>query len=73
MNDEDAGQAWEFLHSEEVKEQFKSQNAFVIAAIIDYYERHLLKKDDPYLETREKEDEFCDRIVEKVEIGRAHV
>lgn len=67
MNDEDAGQAWEFLHSEEVKKQFKSQNAFVIAAIIDYYERHLLKKDDPYLETREKEDEFCDRIVEKVE------
>ena len=25
-------------------------------------EKHLLKKNDPYLETREKEDEFCGRI-----------
>lgn len=67
MADENAMKAWVCIHSEEVKESFKSQNAFVIAAINDYYERHLIKKDDPYLETREKEDEFCNRIVEKVE------
>ncbi len=67
MTDENAVKAWVCIHSDEVKESFKSQNAFVIAAINDYYERHLIKEDDPYLETREKEDEFCDRIVEKVE------
>ena len=42
-----------------VEQSFKSQNAFVVAAINDYYERHLSKKNDPYLESREKEDAFC--------------
>ena len=31
--------AWQILHSEEVKEDFRSQNEFVIAAINDYYAR----------------------------------
>jgi hypothetical protein len=60
-------QAWEILHSKEVGEDFRSQNEFVIAAINDYYDRHLTKKQDPYLETREKEDAFVKRIVEAVE------
>lgn len=37
-------QAWEILHSKEVKEDFRSQNEFVIAAINDYYTRHLATK-----------------------------
>ena len=32
-------QAWEILHSKEVKEDFRYQNEFVIAAINDYYAR----------------------------------
>lgn len=60
-------QAWEILHSKEVKEDFRSQNEFVIAAINDFYNRHLAKKQDPYLESREKEDAFVKRIVEVVE------
>ena len=56
MTDEGGVQAWERLHSAEVEQDFKSQNAFVVAAINDYYERHLAKKNDPYLESREKED-----------------
>ena len=67
MGDELAVQAWERLHSEEVEQSFKSQNAFVVAAINDYYERHLAKKNDPYLESREKEDAFADRLVQTVE------
>lgn len=59
--------AWEILHSKEVEEDFHSQNEFVIAAINDYYNRHLAKKQDPYLESREKEDVFVKRIVEAVE------
>lgn len=58
--------AWKILHSEEVK-AFSSQNDFIIQAVNDFYDRHLAISDDPYLETREKEDAFADRIVEKVE------
>lgn len=58
--------AWEILHSEAVR-AFPSQNDFIIQAINDFYDRHLAISDDPYLETREKEDAFADRIVEKVE------
>lgn len=65
-NSESAMQAWSRLHSDEVEKEFKSQNEFVICAINDYYERHLQKKHDPYLETREKEDAFVERIVSQV-------
>lgn len=64
---EEERQAWEILHSKEVKEDFRSQNEFVIAAINDYYARHLATKQDPYLESREKEDAFVKGIVEAVE------
>ena len=58
--------AWEILHSEAVR-TFSSQNDFIIQAVNDFYDRYLAISDDPYLETREKEDAFADRIVEKVE------
>ena len=58
--------AWEILHSEAVR-AFSSQNDFIIQAVNDFYDRHLAISNDPYLETREKEDAFADRIVEKVE------
>ena len=67
MGDEAAVQAWERLHSAEVEKDFKSKNAFVVAAINDYYERHLAEQNDPYLDNREKEDAFADRIVQAVE------
>lgn len=67
MTDDGGVQAWECLHSAEVNQDFKSQNAFVVAAINDYYERHLAKKNGPYLESREKEDAFADRLVQAVE------
>lgn len=59
--------AWEHLHSKEVRDFFRSQNGFVIDAINDYYDRHICIKKDPYLETREKEDAFADRIIKRVE------
>lgn len=48
--------AWESLHIKDVGERFKSQNRFVIEAINYYYERVMRMQEDPYLETREKED-----------------
>ncbi len=69
FNDEKEAErsAWEILHSKEVKEDFRSQNEFVIVAINDYYTRHHATKQDPYLESREKEDAFVKGIVEAVE------
>ena len=67
MEKEDERRAWELLHSPKVREVSKSQNRFVIEAVNDYYDRCVERKDDPYLETREKEDAFAERIVEAVE------
>ena len=64
---EDECRAWELLHSPQIRQMFKSQNKFVIEAVNDYYDRCVERKDDPYLETREKEDAFAERIVEAVE------
>ena len=52
-NNDVAIQAWDIFHSDEVEQDFKSQNKYIICAINDYYERHISKKNDPYLETRE--------------------
>lgn len=67
MEKDNEVRAWEILHSKEVKEDFRSQNEFVIAAINDYYDRHLDKKHDSYLESREKEEAFTQNIVNAVE------
>ena len=67
MEKDNEVRAWEILHSKEVKEDFRSQNEFVIAAINDYYDRHLDKKQDSYLESREKEEAFTQNIVNAVE------
>ena len=67
MEKEDECRAWELLHSPKVRQMFRSQNKFVIEAVNDYYDRCIAMKDDPYLETREKEVAFAERIVETVE------
>lgn len=67
MEKDNEVRAWEILHSKEVKEDFRSQNEFVVAAINDFYDRHLDKKQDPYLESREKEEAFTQNIVNAVE------
>lgn len=67
LKDEESARAWEILHSQEVKQEFKSQNKFIIKAIIDYFERQMDLKEDSYLETREKEDAFVERIVNEVQ------
>ena len=67
MEKGDECRAWELLHSPQVRRLFKSQNKFVIEAVNDYYDRCVAVGNDPYLETREKEDAFAERIVEAVE------
>lgn len=64
--EEEDKRAWEILHALD-KKQFKSQSKFVVLAILDYYEKCIKQEQDPYFETREKEDAFSDRIVKSVE------
>lgn len=64
--EEEDKRAWEILHVLD-KKQFKSQSKFVVLAILDYYEKCIRQEQDPYFETREKEEAFSDRIVRTVE------
>jgi hypothetical protein len=58
-------EAWEYLHKLD-KEICSSQQDFIIDAINSYYHKMAELKDDPYLETREREEEFIKRITHGV-------
>lgn len=67
LEKEEEKEAWDIFNSREIQENFRSKNEFVIKAITEYYKRYMALKEDPYLETREKEERFADRVVEVVE------
>ena len=60
--------AWEYLQRRD-KRQHRSYSKAVIAAVNDYFERQERLVADPYLETREKEDAFLQRVLETIRAG----
>lgn len=58
-------EAWEYLHQLD-KEICSSQQDFIVDAINNYYHKMAEMKNDPYLETREREEEFIKRITNGV-------
>ena len=60
--------AWEYLQGID-KRKYRSYSKAIIASIIDHFDREQRLKDDPYLETRKKEDEFLQRIEAAVRRG----
>ena len=58
--------AWEHLQHMD-KRIFKSHSNAAIDALNDYFDRYYKVQDDPYLETREREAQFVERIVAAVE------
>ena len=60
--------AWGYLVSRD-KGKYRSYSDAIIAAVNGYFDRERQLADDPYLETREKEDAFLRRILETVERG----
>lgn len=58
--------AWEHLQHMD-KRIFKSHSNAAIDALNDYFDRYYKAQDDPYLETREHEERFVERIVAAVE------
>jgi hypothetical protein len=59
-------QAWEYLQTMD-KQQFKSYSQVIALALVDYFDRRARLQDDPYLETREREERFVAQIVTAVE------
>ena len=58
-------EAWEYLHQLD-KDICSSQQDFIVDAINSYYHKMADLKDDLYLETREREEEFIKRITHGV-------
>lgn len=61
-------EAWEHLRRVDRK-QYHSVNSAVIAAVNAYFSRKEQLEADPYLETREKEDAFLEKVVETLQEG----
>lgn len=66
LSDEDDRRAFEYLQRMD-KKKYRSYSKAIVAAVNEYFERQARLTDDPYLETREKEDTFLKRITETIE------
>ena len=60
--------AWAYLKNRD-KSRYRSYSDAIIAAVNGYFDREKQLADDPYLETREKEDAFLQRVLETVQLG----
>lgn len=59
-------QAWRYLQTMD-RQKFKSYSQTVAVAVVDYFERYYRSQDDPYFETRIREEQFVQQIVTAVE------
>ena len=66
--DEQDRQAWEYLQTMD-REKYKSYTRAVVVALNDYFSREYRNEADPYLETREKEDVFLERVETAIRDG----
>lgn len=60
--------AWEYLRNMDRK-KYKSYSRAIVTAVNDYFDRQERMKKDHYLETREKEDAFLDKVMTTIEQG----
>jgi len=68
LDDEDDRRAWERLQHLD-KRQYRSYSKAIVAALNGYFDRQERITADPYLENREKEDMFLQRVLEAIEAG----
>ena len=66
LDKETQNRAWQYLQTMD-KHRFKSYSNVIAVALVDYFDRYYRSQDDPYLETREREERFVDQIVASVE------
>ena len=65
LADEDERRAYDYLQNRD-KAEFGSYTKLVSRAVNEFFERRLKLMDDPYFETREKEDAFIARVLDAV-------
>ena len=68
LNRPDDRKAWEYLQALDRK-KYKSYSRAVVAAVNDYFSRQERLAADPYLETREKEDIFLQKVLDTIREG----
>ena len=66
MGKESHRKAWEYLQTMD-KGQYKSYSNVIALALVEFFERKARLQDDPYFETREREERFIRQIVSEVE------
>ena len=60
--------AWERLQGMD-RTRYKSSGRAVVAALNEFFDRQERLSNDPYLETREKEEAFLQRVLDTMERG----
>ena len=68
LDNEDDRKAYEYLQGMDRK-QYKSYTKAVVLALIEHFERQQRLEADSYLETREKEDIFLQKVLDTIEQG----
>ena len=70
LDNPEHAKAWNYLHSID-KDKVKSGNTAVVRAVNEYFDRMQKLSDDPYFETRQREERFVQQIVS--EVGKAFI
>ena len=68
LNNEADRRAWEHLQNMDRK-KYKSYSRAIVTAVNDYFDRQERLAADSYLETREKENDFLERVIATIEEG----
>lgn len=66
LDSEDDRRAYEYLRQMD-RTRYKSYSAAIVAAINDHFSREARLADDPYLETRERQEAFLREIKDTVQ------
>ena len=68
LNRDEDRRAWQHLQSMD-RTRYRSYSRAVVAAVNNFFDRLERNQADPYLETREKEDAFLQKLLDTVERG----
>ena len=70
LDNPEHAKAWCYLHDFD-RDKVKSGNTAVVKAVNEYFDRMGKLSDDPYFETRQREERFVEQIVS--EVGKAFI
>ena len=65
LDNEDDRRAWEYLRSMD-RTRYRSYSSAIVTAINDHFSRQERLADDPFLETRERQDAFLSEVKDTI-------